>query len=300
MITFCAFLIDWLGFRHYDFLKTTFLFNVKENLSMKQLSLFPEEDMDPRSPVSVNWNLWHGCTKTSPGCLHCYMYRRDESIGKDPSIVQKTDSFDLPVRILRSGKNKGRYKIPSGSHIYTCFSSDFFHKDADNWRNDAWDMMRERRDCTFFMITKRPERIADHLPSDWGADWDHVTIAVTCEDQNMIDKRLPVYLSLPLFNHSVMIEPMLSAVDLEPYIKKYRASDGNPVIRLVTVGGESGFDARVCDYSWVGQVHAQCEENGISFYYHQTGAKLIKDGKLYKIPRKLQHLQAHKAGLDIR
>ena len=45
-------------------------------------------------------------------------------------------------------------------------------------------------------------------------------------------------------------------------------------------------------------VHAQCVENGISFNYHQTGAKLIKDGKLYDIPRKLQHTQAHKAGLD--
>ncbi|MBR3734763.1 MAG: hypothetical protein IKN07_02695, partial [Lachnospiraceae bacterium] len=64
-----------------------------------------------------------------------------------------TDSFDLPVRILRSGENKGRYKIPAGSHIYTCFSSDFFHPDADAWRDDAWDMMHERSDCTFFMIT---------------------------------------------------------------------------------------------------------------------------------------------------
>ena len=75
---------------------------------MKQLSFFPEENMDPRAPISANWNLWHGCTKVSPGCLHCYMYRRDEAIGKDPSVVQKTDSFNLPVRILRSGKNKGR------------------------------------------------------------------------------------------------------------------------------------------------------------------------------------------------
>lgn len=203
------------------------------------------------------------------GCLHCYMYRRDESIGKDPSIVQKTENFDLPVKILRSGKYKGRYKIPFGSHIWTCFSSDFFHADADEWREDAWDMIHERSDCSFFMITKRPERIADHLPKNWGYGWEHVTIAVTCENQEMADKRLPVYLSLPLFHHSVMIEPMLTAVDLQPYIKEYRSSDGGPMIKHVSVGGESG-----------------------------PGAKLIKDGKLYDIPRKLQHTQAHKAGLD--
>lgn len=265
---------------------------------MNQLSFFPEENTDPRPPMTVNWNLWHGCTKASPGCLHCYMYRRDESIGKDPSIVRKTDNFDLPVRILRSGKNKGRYKVPLGSYITTCFSSDFFHPDADAWRDDAWQMMYERRDCTFFMITKRPERIAGHLPAGWGSDWAHISIAVTCENQEMADLRLPVYLSLPLFHHSVMIEPMLTAVDLRPYIDKYRAGDGTPIIKHVSVGGESGPEARVCDYAWVEDVCRQCAENGISFYYHQTGARLIKDGKLYNIPRRLQHSQAHKAGLD--
>ena len=123
---------------------------------------------------------------------------------------------------------------------------------------------------------------------------------MTCENQEMIDKRLPVYLKLPIFHHSVMIEPMLSAVDLRPYISEYRSADGTPVIRHVSIGGESGTGARVCDYAWIEDVHAQCEENGISFYFHQTGAKLIKDGKLYRIPRKLQHTQAHKAGLDIK
>ena len=137
---------------------------------MKQLSFFPEENMDPRAPISANWNLWHGCTKVSAGCLHCYMYRRDEANGKDPSIVQKTASFNLPVRKLRSGEHKGRYKIPAGSHIYTCFSSDFFHPDADEWRDEAWSMIEERSDCSFFMITKRPERIEEHLPKAWGKD----------------------------------------------------------------------------------------------------------------------------------
>ena len=95
---------------------------------MKQLSLFPEENTDPRPPESINWNLWHGCTKASTGCPHCYMYRRDESIGKDPSIVQKTENFDLLVKILRSDKYKGRYKIPFGSHIWTCRARDALEK----------------------------------------------------------------------------------------------------------------------------------------------------------------------------
>ena len=259
---------------------------------MKQLSLFPDPP-DPRPPETVTWNLWHGCTKVSSGCSRCYMYRRDEKVGKDPTIIRKTQSFNLPVRILRAGQYRGLYKVPSGSMIFTCFSSDFFHKDADEWREEAWSMIRERSDCTFFMITKRPERITEHLPTDWGEGWDHVTVAVTCENQWMAEKRLPLYLSLPLSHHSIMIEPMLSAVNLRPFFSSHPG-----VIESVSVGGESGPDARPCDYAWVLDVHMQCVENGVSFSYHQTGARLIKGGKVYNIPREAQHSQAHKAGLD--
>ena len=105
--------------------------------SYEQLSLFENKPIpDPRPPETVTWNGIHGCRKVSPGCLHCYMFRRDESVGKDPTIVRKTQSFNLPVRRLRAGAYKGLYKIPSGSHIFTCFSSDFFHKDADDWRDE--------------------------------------------------------------------------------------------------------------------------------------------------------------------
>ena len=265
---------------------------------IEQLSLFPEARVtDPRPPETVTWNGIHGCTKHSTGCLHCYMFRRDESVGKDPTVVRKTQSFNLPVRRLRAGQYKGFYKIPAGSHIYTCFSSDFFHKDADEWRPEMWDMIRERSDCTFFMITKRPERIEEHLPPDWNDGWNHVTIAVTCENQEMANKRLPVYLSLPLPHHSVMVEPMLSHVNLRPFFTKYK-KENRPLIESVSAGGESGPDARPCVFNWVLDLHLQCVENGVAFSYHQTGARLVKDGKEYQIPRELQHEQAHKAGLD--
>ena len=252
---------------------------------MDQLELFTSSD--PRPPETVSWNLWHGCTKVSPGCLHCYMFRRDESVGRDPTAVTKTSAFNLPVRRLRSGD----YKIPSGSHFYTCFSSDFFHIAADPWRSEAWEMMRIRSDCSFFMITKRPERIENLLPPDWNDGWEHVSIAVTCENQAMADKRLPIYLALPLRHRSIMVEPMLEKVDLTPYL-----STG--LIDSVSVGGESGPEARPCDFSWVQDLRRQCVDSSVAFSYHQTGARLIKDGKEYLIPRKKQHEQARRAGID--
>ena len=109
----------------------------------------------------------------------------------------------------------------------------------------------------------------------------------------MAERRLPLYLPLPLRHHSIMIEPMLSAVNLRPFFSAHPR-----VIENVSVGGESGPDARPCEYAWVLDVHMQCVENGVSFSYHQTGARLIKGGKVYNIPREAQHSQAHKAGLD--
>ena len=269
-------------------------------VNYNQLNLFPEisSEPDPRPAMTLTWNMHHGCTKVSYGCQHCYMFRRDESIGKDPTVVRKTQNFNLPVRILRSGEYKGMYKIPSGSHIYACFSSDFFHSAADEWREELWDMIRTRSDCSFFMITKRPERIAGHLPADWGDGWEHVTIAVTCENQWAADKRLPVYLKLPMRHYAVMAEPMLSAVDLHRYLEEYTFPDRSPLIELVSAGGESGPDARVCDYAWVLDLHCQCVQYGVSFSYHQTGAKLKRGNRIFEIPRELQHEQARKAQLE--
>ena len=61
----------------------------------EQISMF--DQTDDRAPEIITWNLWHGCTRVSTGCKHCYMFRRDEEVGKDPTHVYKTKSFDVPI-----------------------------------------------------------------------------------------------------------------------------------------------------------------------------------------------------------
>ena len=58
------------------------------------------------------WNPWHGCRRISAGCLHCYVYRRDEAVGRDASAVVKTSSFDLPVQRARHWA----YKLQRDGH----------------------------------------------------------------------------------------------------------------------------------------------------------------------------------------
>ena len=128
--------------------------------------------------MSIIWNPWHGCHKFSAGCAHCYVYRQDESIGKDPSEVVKTASFDLPLQKKRDGS----FRIPSGETVYAVMTSDFFVEEADEWRPDIWKMIRQRDDVQFIIITKRIIRFADCLPSDWGNGYQNVTVGCTCEN----------------------------------------------------------------------------------------------------------------------
>lgn len=235
---------------------------------------------------SIIWNPWHGCHKYSEGCRNCYVFRRDASVGRDADTVTKTASFDLPVQTVR-----GRgYRIPSGRLVYCCMTSDFFLEDADKWRDELWQMMRLRRDLRFFIITKRVLRIRECLPPDWGDGYGNVTILCTVESQQQANLRLPEFLDLPIRHKRIVCEPLLTPIDLTPYLCR--------CIESVTVGGESGPDARICDYAWVLDLREQCVRADVPFCFKQTGANFVKDGKLYRIPRKYQHAQARKSGIS--
>jgi len=236
--------------------------------------------------MATLWNLWHGCHKISAGCRHCYVYRGDAKRGIDSSIVRKTKSFDLPIR----KKKDGTYKIPSGTEVVTCFTSDFFVEDADPWRMEAWDMIRERKDLTFMMITKRIHRLQECLPADWGEGYEHVTICCTMENQEQVDFRMPIYQTAPIKHKILICEPLLGPVNLAPWLGDW--------LEQVVVGGESGREARECNYEWVKEIHKLCVARNVSFWFKQTGANFRKDGKIYKIARQLQHSQARKAGIN--
>ena len=234
------------------------------------------------------WNPWHGCHKISPGCQHCYVYRIDGKHGRDSSIVTRNAGFGLPVRRGRDGA----YKIAAGETVYTCFSSDFLVEEADAWRPDTWRMIRERDDLHFFFITKRIDRLAACVPEDWGEGYGHVTVCCTVENQAMADVRLPVYMAAPVRHRRIVCEPLLGPIDLSPYLDSR--------IEQVIVGGESGPEARICDYAWVLDIRRQCAERHIPFVFRQTGAHLLKDGRLYRIRRRDQFSQARKAAINIR
>lgn len=236
-----------------------------------------------------SWNPWHGCHKISEGCQNCYVYRTDSRYGKDSGKVEKTSNFDMPLNRDRSGE----WKLQNdGFAVATCLTSDFFIDEADQWRSDIWQIIKRRRDLDFFIITKRIHRFYERLPEDWGNGYDNVIIGCTCECQRTADFRLPIFLEAPIKHKVIICAPLIEEINLSEYL--------NERIEQVSAGGESGENARICKYEWILSIREQCIEKNVDFHFHQTGAKLMKDGIIYRIPRKYQHLQARKAGINIR
>ncbi len=235
------------------------------------------------------WNPWHGCHMCSEGCQNCYVYFLDKRYGRDTSQVLKNKSgFSLPIKKDRSGN----WKLPKGSFVRVCMTSDFFLEEADEWREEAWNIIRSRPDLMFSLLTKRAERIKDCLPKDWNDGWDNVSFSVSCENQKRLEQRIPYLLDLPAKHRWVSLKPFIGEIDMADYLTTGK-------IETVLAGGENYRGSRPLHYEWVKKVYDACVENDVQFIFGQTGNIFIKDGKEYKIRNRTdQMVQSLKSGLN--
>lgn len=233
----------------------------------------------------ATWNPWRGCHRHSAGCKYCYIHKGDSKKGIDTNMVIKTEKFYAPIEKTK----KGIYKMKPGQLVYVCFSSDFLIKDADNWRKECWQMIRERYDLHFLFLTKRIERFSDCVPNDWNDGYENVTVGCTVENQETADCRLSVFSKLPIKHKNIICQPLLENIDLSSYLHG---------IELVVVGGESDKNARPLDYDWVLQIRQQCISQNVHFEFRQCGTHFIKDNKLYKLKTRDLCSQAKKANIN--
>lgn len=223
------------------------------------------------------YNPWHGCKKISEGCQNCYMYYLDQKRNQDGHYIYKTQNFNY---LIARDKN-GDYKIKSGEVIRVCMTSDFFLEEADQWRKEVWQMISQRRDVIFYILTKRPKRIKECLPDDWDEGYDHVILNVTCENQRQADIRIPILLDIPAKHKGIMCAPLIGAIDVTKYLKQGQ-------IEQIIVGGENYGGCRPCHHEWVEALFYQAKKQDIKFCFIETGTYYIKDNKRYHIPSKKQ------------
>jgi protein gp37 len=222
------------------------------------------------------WNPWHGCTKVSPGCAHCYMYRDKARYGQDPeSVVRSKTMFRAPLK----------WKEPA--RVFTCSWSDWFHEAADDWRAEAWDVIRQTPHLTYQILTKRPERIASYLPDDWGKGWPNVWLGVSVENQRWVT-RAEILAAIPAALRFISAEPLLGPVDFcndlffdDNFLLEY--------FGWLIVGGESGPDFRPMREEWARDLLRQSRIANTAFFLKQLGGwpdarahdKAVLDGRTY-------------------
>ena len=233
----------------------------------------------------MNWEPWTGCYSVSEGCKYCYFYGPYSKRHGQNTILKTTD-FEKPI----AKTDKGTARITSGKIVATCFASDFFVPEADKWRHDAWMMIKNRPDLDFLILTKRIDRFFVSLPADWGDGYDNVNIGCTVETQALADYRLPLFLSFPIKRRYVACAPLLEPIDLSPYLCG---------ISHVTVGGETGREARVCDYDWILAIREQSIKANTTFWFKNTGSLFKRDGETKKINPYKQGSLAKELDIDI-
>lgn len=219
--------------------------------------------------ADFTWNPWTGCNKVSAGCKFCYMEDIEIKQGRNPKLVKRTSKmiWDKPL------------KIKEPSIIFTCSMSDFFHEDADDWRNEAWEIIKLTPQHTYLILTKRPERIMDCLPKDWCREsYKHVWLGTTVEDNNAID-RISILKNIPCEVRFISFEPLLEDILLSP--------DDLKGIHWGIIGGESGKYKngtvplfRESKPEWFRNLRDKLKEAGIAVWFKQAGTSLAHQYKM--------------------
>lgn len=246
-------------------------------------------------------------------CQHCGFDLKNNFKVEDYDLVwggkvlcpNQHEAFEMPMywfgwdKVLfhdfQVDKILDKKKYKSGSKIFVCSMSDLFHEDI--YFNDifhTFNLMEEREDLTFQVLTKRADRILgyfrDFLQSiipdndfndslyEYEDIQKHIWLGVTAENQEMADKRIPLLLECKEITKCkafVSVEPMLESVNLVKYLyaKDHPPKLGDSATSLdwVIVGGESGNRAREMREDWVMDLYQQCKDYGIPFFFKQKG-----------------------------
>jgi protein gp37 len=207
------------------------------------------------------WNPWYGCTKVSAGCDNCYMFRQMRQYGRDPEIVQRSKTkFTEPLK----------WKEPR--RVFTCSWSDWFHKDADAWRDEAWAIIKATPQHTYQILTKRPGRIARHLPADWDDGYPNVWLGVSIESQEQAFRALQLA-AIPAHIRFISAEPLVGPLGFRDYCGPIQEVLQH--VHWLIVGGESGPDGvrRDMDLAWARSLQRECKDSGTAFFFKQRSGR---------------------------
>lgn len=210
-----------------------------------------------------SWNPWRGCTKIDPGCKNCYMFTQQARYGQDPSTVTRTRTWRDPIKWQKEAASAGKQTL-----VFTCSWSDWFHANADPWRQEAWAVVRQCHNLIFQILTKRADRISDCLPPDWGTGYPNVWLGVSISEPKGIwraDELRKVPARVRFISYEPALGSLAESLDLTG-------------ISWLIYGGESGPGFRPEDKQWARDIRTRCRMAGTAFFHKQSSGPKTETG----------------------
>jgi protein gp37 len=209
--------------------------------------------------------IGHFCMKVSPGCADCYASRQQK-----PYLTQI--EFAVPNRakvelFLHEPALKEVLKRRKPTRYFWADMTDMFLDEyPDAWIDRCLETMAETPQHVHMILTKRAERMQGYLNSRPVPN--NVWCGVSVENQECAGERIPLLLQTGAAVRFVSAEPLLTAVDLAPYLT------GEPRLDWVIIGGESGDQAtaRRMDLAWARALIGQAREAGAAVFFKQAGS----------------------------
>ncbi len=210
--------------------------------------------------TDATWNPVRGCTKISPGCLHCYAETFAERFRGVPGHPFEF-GFDLRLVPEKLG-DPIRWSKPK--RIFVNSMSDLFHEDVpDAYIETVCRVMLAASWHTYQVLTKRADRLAELLSGKLreAAQAPHIWWGVSVEDRKY---------GLPRIEKLRGAQPATAFLSIEPLLEDLGTIDLRK-IDWVIVGGESGPGARPMEKDWVRSIRDQCGSAGVPFFFKQWG-----------------------------
>ena len=201
------------------------------------------------------WNPVTGCTKTSPGCAHCYaerMAHRLRAMGQRNyasgfGLTTHEHALELPLH----------WRKPQT--IFVNSMSDLFHEKVPPvFILKVFDTMLRADRHRYQILTKRSSRLAELAP---GLPWaPHIWMGVSVENRSYTYR----------IDHLRTTGAAVKFVSLEPLLGPVTGMNLKD-IDWVIVGGESGPKARPMEEQWVLGIRDQCLAAGVPFFFKPWG-----------------------------
>jgi protein gp37 len=210
--------------------------------------------------TDATWNPIRGCTKVSPGCLHCYAETFAERFRGVPGHPFE-QGFDLRLVPEKLGDP---FRWGASRRVFVNSMSDLFHDSvSDDYICKVARVMMAANWHTYQVLTKRAERLRNLLQGKlrFAAGQDHIWWGVSVENRKHGLPRIDLLRDAPVGVRFLSVEPLLEdlgTVNLQG-------------IHWMIVGGESGPGARAMDASWVRNLQTQCSVAGVAFFFKQWG-----------------------------